>query len=147
MSKSKSSLFLIELIIVILFFSLTSTVCIQLFVKAHLIGKHTSELNHSVEIAQNLAESFYGMNGDYDDFIEVLGLTAVGNSCLICYDEEFLQRNISVNEASYYAQLEYHEVDQIHTILIQIVNADTLEVLYSLDVDKYIRSGGDRYAE
>lgn len=37
MKKSRSSLFLIELTISILFFALASAACIQLFVKAHLL--------------------------------------------------------------------------------------------------------------
>ena len=35
----RSSLFLLELIIAILFFSLTSAVCVQIFVRAHLISR------------------------------------------------------------------------------------------------------------
>ena len=41
----RSSLFLLELIIAILFFSLTSAVCVQIFVRAHLISRQTQELN------------------------------------------------------------------------------------------------------
>ena len=59
MKHSKSSLFLMELIVAILFFSLASAVCIRLFVKAHLISRETIEQNHAITITQNFAECMY----------------------------------------------------------------------------------------
>ena len=41
----RSGIFLLELMIVILFFSVTAAVCIQLFVKAHVISQDTRNLN------------------------------------------------------------------------------------------------------
>lgn len=64
MKSSKSSLFLIELIISILFFSLASAACIQLFVKAHLLDKKTQETNQIVMWSQNLAELWYASDGE-----------------------------------------------------------------------------------
>ena len=64
MKSSKSSLFLIELIISILFFSLASAACIQLFVKAHLMDEKTQETNQIVMWSQNLSELWYATEGD-----------------------------------------------------------------------------------
>lgn len=64
MKHSKSSLFLMELIIALLFFSLASTVCIRLFVKAHALSAQTVDQNYAVNYAQNMAEAFTGCNGD-----------------------------------------------------------------------------------
>lgn len=61
MKTSKSSLFLMELIIAILFFALASAVCIQLFAKAHLLGQTTMEENHSLLMTQNMSEIFLGL--------------------------------------------------------------------------------------
>ena len=46
----RSSLFLLELIIAILFFSLTSAVCVQFFARAHQISRQTQELNYTLQI-------------------------------------------------------------------------------------------------
>ena len=62
-SSSRSGLFLMELIISILFFSLAGAVCVRLFVGSHMISKNSVELNHSLEWCQNIAEAFYGCNG------------------------------------------------------------------------------------
>ncbi len=71
-SSSKTGLFLMELIIAILFFSLAGAVCIRLFVRSHIISEQSVELNHSVLWAQNTAEAFYGCNGDIQQMSELL---------------------------------------------------------------------------
>ena len=59
MQKSKSALFLMELIIVILFFALTSAVCMRVFIKAHDVAHDTESANYAVLWADNAAECFY----------------------------------------------------------------------------------------
>lgn len=66
MKHSRSSLFLMEMIIAILFFSLASAVCIQLFAQSHLLGRQTVNQNHAVTWTQNLADSYLAMDGDLD---------------------------------------------------------------------------------
>lgn len=55
MKSSHSSLFLMELIVSILFFSVAGAACIQLFVKAHVLGQNTREQNQAVIWSQNLS--------------------------------------------------------------------------------------------
>ncbi len=64
MKHSRSSLFLMEMIIAILFFSLASAVCIQLFAKSHLLGRQTVNQNHAVTWAQSLADSYLTLDGN-----------------------------------------------------------------------------------
>lgn len=67
MKTSKSSLFLMELIIAILFFAMASAVCIQLFVKSHLLGNTTAEENHALLLCQNLSEIYLGVLPEHGD--------------------------------------------------------------------------------
>lgn len=69
MKSSKSSLFLLELIIAILFFSISAAACIQLFAKAHAVDIRTGEQNQTIIWSQNLAELWRHSNGDIK-FIE-----------------------------------------------------------------------------
>lgn len=64
MKHSKTSLFLMELIISIMFFAIASAVCIQLFVKSYQISTSSVELNHAVQWAENAAEVYYSCSGD-----------------------------------------------------------------------------------
>ncbi|MBP5453505.1 MAG: hypothetical protein J6Y09_02690 [Lachnospiraceae bacterium] len=72
MQKSKSALFLMELIIVIFFFALTSAVCLQVFVKAHLVAKETKGLNYAVLWADNASECFYEFGDDEEKINDTL---------------------------------------------------------------------------
>ena len=69
----KTGLFLMELIIAILFFSLAAAICIQLFVKSHMISERSIALNHSILLAQNTTEIFYATNGDPEKMASLLG--------------------------------------------------------------------------
>lgn len=66
-THSKSSLFLMELILVILFFSIAGAICIQIFVKAHLLSRSASELNRAVALAQSAAAGLEAGNGSLGD--------------------------------------------------------------------------------
>lgn len=51
-----SSLFLIELILALFFFSVASAICVQLFAKAHLLSNEAELLTISVNECSNAAE-------------------------------------------------------------------------------------------
>lgn len=61
-----SSLFLLELILAILFFSLASAVCVQFFVKAHLLSHNARNLNHAVNECSGIAEIVDAADGADD---------------------------------------------------------------------------------
>ena len=67
MRKSRTALFLMEMIVIMFFFSLTAAVCIRVFVKAHLVGRDTKDLNNAVLIAENAGELLYEYGEDFKD--------------------------------------------------------------------------------
>lgn len=98
MRKANSGLFLLEMIMVILFFSLTAAVYVRLFAAAYQTGDRSRNLTQAVMISQNLAEAFYANGGDEAAmrtlFPEALiregasdGATATG--FLLSYDENW----------------------------------------------------------
>ncbi|MDR0434326.1 MAG: hypothetical protein LBH21_04580, partial [Gracilibacteraceae bacterium] len=56
-SSSKSSLFLLEMIIAILFLAITAAICMRLFVQAHTTGEASENLTRAVMTAQSLTEN------------------------------------------------------------------------------------------
>lgn len=64
MKHSKSGLFLMEMIVCILFFSLSAAVCAQMFAKSHSISENNINENHAVIISAGIAECFYAEFGD-----------------------------------------------------------------------------------
>lgn len=79
-ASSKTGLFLMELIIAILFFAVSGAICVQLFVQSHLISKDSVELNHAVEWCQNVAEAFYGCEGNPEEMMKLFDNSYIGNA-------------------------------------------------------------------
>lgn len=94
-TSSRTGLFLMELILAVLFFSLAGAVCVRLFVNSHLISQKSVELNHGVLWSQNVAESFYACEGDFAKMVSLFPEGEVdaaesGNKQLtLCFDADF----------------------------------------------------------
>lgn len=119
MQKSKSALFLMELIIVILFFALTSAVCMQVFVKAHTIGKNTEGANYAVLWADNAAECFFAYDGDEK---------AV---------KDCLEASYALKGYSYY--LDFNSDDSFIYMTFDFFNDSNGEKIYSYTFKKHIQ--------
>lgn len=55
-THSRSGIFLMEIIIAILFFSIVSAICLNIFVHTHNLSKSTADLNFAIREAANVAE-------------------------------------------------------------------------------------------
>ncbi|WP_206457774.1 hypothetical protein [Anaerovorax sp. IOR16] len=53
---SKSQIFLMEFIIVILFFSICVTICLKAFVEANQMSEESKRINHAILIGESAAE-------------------------------------------------------------------------------------------
>lgn len=138
-AKSRTSLVLMELIITILFFSLASAVCVQLFVEAHLTSIETKELNNAVNIAQSISEVMNGTDGSLSSVSEFYK-TAEGDEdyFVIYYDNDFKETDDYEN-ASYAADVTVSSISKLYNMEVNVVKLPDCEVIYTLDSSKYIR--------
>lgn len=67
-NSSKSSLFLIELIIAILFFAIGSAVCVRAFVKAHDLSMRAKDLSFASAQASSAASVLEYTDGSFSSF-------------------------------------------------------------------------------
>ena len=74
-THSKSSLFLIELIVTLCFFSLASVVCVRLFVYAHKVSTESRRETLAIQVSQNAAECFIAADGDEEEFRRLFAMT------------------------------------------------------------------------
>lgn len=102
---AKSELFLMEFIVVILFFSLCAAICISAFVKANTISEDSKSLNHAVILAQSAAEKIKATGkvdqdylGKYNDRYILKVETTVEDEILTAqirvYDKEDMKKEI-----------------------------------------------------
>lgn len=138
-AKSRTSLVLMELIITILFFSLASAVCVQLFVRAHLTAKETNKLNHAINIAQNVAEIMNGTDGSLKSIKDCYP-EAVGDDdyFVIYYDEDFNESDDFKN-ATYAADITVKHSGNLYNMTVDFVELYDMNTIYSLNASKYIR--------
>ena len=126
-----------ELIITILFFSLASGVCVQLFVQTHLTGQKTKELNFAVSKAQEFAELMRGTDGSLRGMTGIYPDAVVGGDDFfeVFYDSDF--NLCSEKEAAYVSDITVNENGALRNIEIRIVKLDGYEEIYSLNATKY----------
>ena len=83
---SRSGLFLLELMIVILFFAVTSAVCVNLFVQAHLTSTAGGELTAATREVQSAAEWLKAADGDLEKLAAQLDAKAADGRLDLYFD-------------------------------------------------------------
>ena len=96
-SASRTNLFLLELILVILFFSLCAAVCMGVFASAKKTADHSRNLSAAVLAAESAAASWKAADGDLDACATYLGAVRAGGALLTKdFDADWRQEGPSV---------------------------------------------------
>lgn len=148
-----SSLFLMELIIAILFFSVASAVCVQFFVKSHLLSSDSDALNHAVNECTGAAEVIDAADS-MEDSVDILKKLYPNGSypeqslqngkmeeidISVCYDENF--EECGRQDAAYFLEIHMDTEDQmIHSKLqfLKLVSPDKTDKIYELSTKHHI---------
>lgn len=131
----RSSLFLMELIIAILFFSLAATVCVRFFVKSYTLEQESQKLNHAVNAATSVAEIFRNQEQPFSLLAEEYPYgEQAENAYYIYYDINWSLCTSS--NAVYSVLLQTTETDTF--IIGNITVTDNENTLYHLTIKKYI---------
>lgn len=167
---SRTSLFLIELMISIFFFILSTTVVLQLFIKSYQLSQKTIYTNEAHQCAQNLTELFLGCNADYQfvkahfsgldcsHFIEELPSSLQPpqknsedslSKLLLLYDKDW-NTCTTISEADFYVHVLFSKESSFayETIYITsdipFLNCETtFEPFYELTIQKYLPQYSD----
>lgn len=124
---SKSGLFLIELMIAIVFFAVTTAVFLQVFVKSHAISQQADQLFHAQETASCVAEILGGATSDRETFIQELKtcypyLQEAADGVYIYYDENW--ENTDVHSGAYMIAVSWINQDRMWNIEIRVVEME-----------------------
>ena len=130
--NTRSSLFLIELIIAILFFSLGSAVCVQAFVKAHTISTEASDLSFASSTVSSAASVVKYTDGTLDSLRTYFPLAFQQDDDVeICYDAT--RAACGPQDASYTLHIRTDAQDGAETASIWM-DSRSGQVLYELDL-------------
>lgn len=136
--SSKSSLFLIELILAIFFFIIAMAVCLQLFVKSHLMSEDSIATTQSVLWTQNISEIFLGSEGDFSVVKEIyqkqdcILQTSLPekNNLLLFFDQNWEETSDLQNVA--YLVLSVYSIDNHFAYVNTYVASCSVELLTTL---------------
>lgn len=149
MNASKSGSFLMELILSILFFSVASAVCIQLFAKAHLLDQKTGYQNQAVIWAENLASLWQAENGDLSvvrdtlcaDYAATPGsvvLSDSGSLLLVYLDKDGMPTPDAEQSAAYVQLSNKSEESQSHMLAAELCFYAGQEPFYEITLMQHL---------
>lgn len=87
--KNRTSLVLMEQLVMVLVFALAASVCLRAFARADRISAEISRQDRAVYLAQNGAETLKACGGDFDEAAQLLGGAVQGNRLIVSYDENW----------------------------------------------------------
>jgi len=149
--RSKSTLFLIEQLIVIAVFAICAAACISILTAAYFFTKDSAAASNAVIKAENAAEIFKATDGDFSAVADVMGGTAVssegaGAVVIVYYDS--LWQSGGEWGASYVLTLIIgtpHQVQPGYSVVSGdlLVGRVTGEELVSMPVAARVKSGSE----
>ena len=145
-----SSLFLLELIFSILFFSVASAVCVQIFVRAHTLSRDARALHAAVSVCSDAAE--IGSNADAaadaaeklaalypDAAIESPALDGSSlSSVTVGFDAEL---QLCAADTVYLLTADYYEADAMLHCKAVMTKTGSSEEIYRLETVHYLPGG------
>ena len=88
-THSKSTLFLMEQIIVIAVFALCAAVCVNIFVESYLMTVGSRQKNDAIIIAENYAECYKAVSGDLNAAASIIGASLSNGALKTYYNDEW----------------------------------------------------------
>ena len=90
-NRSKSTLFLMEQLIVILIFAICAAVCVQIFVSSYLTTVESKDRSNALIAAESCAESYKATFGNLAETAELLGgeLSPEADAIAVLYDKQW----------------------------------------------------------
>ena len=135
MTRSKSGLFLMELIIAICFFAVSSAICVQLFAHAHTLSQRSKGIQMAVLNAQSVAAGFRGLEGDVDALANLWQVSANNGNFVAWFDDDWA----SVTHNARFRMAVVTNVEAIPaTINIRVTDTVLETELYSTRLSRYL---------
>lgn len=134
--KSKSSLFLIEMLIAIFFFALAAIVGTRLFALSQVMAKESSELNFAVSECASLAEVFEACKGDINAMSEIVGGSLDEKYITIFYDENWQEKD-EITDSAYRIKINVTSEENLAFVDITVCKLGEGKDIYSLKEGRY----------
>ena len=125
--NNTSSLFLLELILAILFFSVASALCVQIFIKSHLMSQDAKDLNFAVNEVSSIAEQL-----TTDAYLQ-----DISDDSIYYYDQTYAP--CAKENAAYLLTVHFSQTGTMCTAEIEMQTMNDGQSLYALQVHNHIQ--------
>ena len=129
---NKTRAFLMEFVIVVLFFSIAAVITLQLFANANNKSEDNDDMINAVICAQTVAENIRSEVSEYDE--EGIYIKYLDRDMNYVDEEAYYEEKVMVSidkEAS-------SELGQLYNYKIIIMDSNKNKEIYSLNLSKYI---------
>lgn len=140
LNRNKTSLFLMEMIVVILFFSVASAVCVQIFAYGEEKSRRSRDLTNAVIQVQNATQLIKSSNGTLEAVEEYYNIEAQNNAAFIYFDSAF-KVCTEQPDANYVLEIIQEQNDTRQVSHLAFCYYKTREEIFQLDSEKYIEEG------
>ena len=103
--RSRSTLFLIEQLIVVAVFAICAAACVSILTSAYLTARESKDIVNAISVAESGAESYKATGGDMSKAAEILGGSVTANErgayeTIIYYDRQW---QVCGKDSAFYA--------------------------------------------
>ncbi|MEA4815620.1 MAG: hypothetical protein VB120_02030 [Lachnospiraceae bacterium] len=132
-ASSKTGLFLIELIAMILLFALCSAVCMRIFSSAKTLSDDSRALSNSSLVAQSAAECFKA-TGSLDETADIMEGELKDGRVLVFYDKDW-QNTENLENARFYLDISSaSKLIDPEAVDIKVLECGSSEEIFSIKV-------------
>ncbi len=129
----KATLFLMELVIVIFFFSICAAICVNMFGSAQQMANDSENLSRAVVEARSAASCYKATDGDLEKTARLLDGVQLGDSAAVYFDEAW--NKIADSETAQFAvQLKQREYPGEADVYILHLNKASDNIIFSIPV-------------
>jgi hypothetical protein len=136
LNGNKSGLFLMELIVVTLFFSVAAVICLKIFYAGESLSRESQVLTNTVIQAQNAAQLIKSDRGGIENLCDYYGTTAKDGIITLYFDDELVPCDGNIN-ASFKMVVKQTIAGEIVDSTIDFIDIPKDESLYCLETMTY----------
>ncbi len=142
----KATLFLMELVIVLFFFSICAAICANVFGAAHQMAVNSDALSRGSMEVRSAASCYKAAEGDLQNTARLLNGVAEADSVYVYYDKDWQKVEIPV-EKGFALQIEQREIKGEADINVcrTMEYEDDVSDIFSISVKVHAEEGGSAY--
>ncbi len=134
---SHSSVFLLELMINIVLFSIVITVCLRIYLLGYKKSQETTQLTHAIVLVQDVCDCFQSCYGDSEKMLSYFPNGILQSTDMTLYYDQDFQKSSDLQDV-YEIRISFTSDHSLNTANIRFVNVATEAEIYHITTTVHI---------